>query len=330
VLQSPRILIATGSRPRHVAAIEVDHEHVVDSDSILSVPYLPRNPDRARKRRDRLRVRVDFCGPWVARSSCSTRRPSRLGFLDPSLRAGFLEAFRSMGGSYRGGAEVEGSAFSTAFHRSDVLLKGGDVLRSDIVFAAFGPRREFGRHRSWIGSGSASTAAGHVQVNERFETNIPGHLCGGPMAIGPPALACAAADQGRRRGARRVRSAAALDHQSGPDRRVHDSRDRVRRPVANRGGCEEDRRDRRACRLRRSGRARAHCRPHGGVSSLYICERGTGRVLGVQVIGDGATDLVHLGQAAIATAATAEFFVEQIFNFPTMTEAYRDRRIRRD
>jgi len=54
-----------------------------------------------------------------------------------------------------------------------------------------------------------------------------------------------------------------------------------------------------------------------------LCERGSGRVLGVQVLGDGATDLVHLGQAAIATGQTAEFFVEQIFNFPTMTEAYR-------
>jgi NAD(P) transhydrogenase len=43
----------------------------------------------------------------------------------------------------------------------------------------------------------------------------------------------------------------------------------------------------------------------------------------VQVLGEGATDLVHLGQASIATGGTAEFFVEQIFNFPTMTEAYR-------
>ena len=41
------------------------------------------------------------------------------------------------------------------------------------------------------------------------------------------------------------------------------------------------------------------------------------------MIGEGATDLVHLGQAAIATGATADFFIEQIFNFPTMTEAYR-------
>jgi NAD(P) transhydrogenase len=46
-------------------------------------------------------------------------------------------------------------------------------------------------------------------------------------------------------------------------------------------------------------------------------------VLGVQVLGEGATELVHLGQAAIATGATADFFIEQIFNFPTMSEAYR-------
>jgi len=69
--------------------------------------------------------------------------------------------------------------------------------------------------------------------------------------------------------------------------------------------------------------ARAHIagEPSGFLSLL--CERGTARVLGVQVLGEGATELVHLGQAAIACGATADFFIEQIFNFPTMSEAYR-------
>ncbi|MGB6352984.1 MAG: hypothetical protein WBF21_03280, partial [Steroidobacteraceae bacterium] len=69
--------------------------------------------------------------------------------------------------------------------------------------------------------------------------------------------------------------------------------------------------------------ARAHIagEPVGFLSLL--CERSTARVLGVQVIGEGATELVHLGQAAVATGASADFFIEQIFNFPTMTEAYR-------
>jgi NAD(P) transhydrogenase len=69
--------------------------------------------------------------------------------------------------------------------------------------------------------------------------------------------------------------------------------------------------------------ARAHIAGEAAGFLTLICERHSGRVLGCQVLGEGATDLVHLGQAAIATGSTVEFFVEQIFNFPTMTEAYR-------
>ena len=43
VLEAPRIVLASGSRPRHVPAIKVDHEHILDSDSILSLPYIPRS-----------------------------------------------------------------------------------------------------------------------------------------------------------------------------------------------------------------------------------------------------------------------------------------------
>ena len=48
-----------------------------------------------------------------------------------------------------------------------------------------------------------------------------------------------------------------------------------------------------------------------------------GRVYIINSVGEGATELVHLGQAAIASGATATFFIEQVFNFPTMTESYR-------
>ena len=61
VVRAPRVLLATGSRPRHVAAIEVDHEHILDSDSILSLPYMPALDGGARQRRHRLRVRVHLC-----------------------------------------------------------------------------------------------------------------------------------------------------------------------------------------------------------------------------------------------------------------------------
>jgi NAD(P) transhydrogenase len=69
--------------------------------------------------------------------------------------------------------------------------------------------------------------------------------------------------------------------------------------------------------------ARAHIAGEPTGFLTLLCDRGSARVLGVQVLGEGATELVHLGQAAIATGATADFFIEQIFNFPTMSEAYR-------
>jgi len=62
-----RILLATGSRPRHVPAIQVDHEHILDSDSILSLPYLPRTLIVFGKRRHRLRIRLDFRGAGLHR-----------------------------------------------------------------------------------------------------------------------------------------------------------------------------------------------------------------------------------------------------------------------
>jgi NAD(P) transhydrogenase len=69
--------------------------------------------------------------------------------------------------------------------------------------------------------------------------------------------------------------------------------------------------------------ARAHIAGSPAGFLTLVCERTSSRVLGVQVLGEGATELVHLGQGAIATGSTADFFIEQIFNFPTLSEAYR-------
>ncbi|MEZ6197220.1 MAG: hypothetical protein R3F20_16060 [Planctomycetota bacterium] len=57
---------------------------------------------------------------------------------------------------------------------------------------------------------------------------------------------------------------------------------------------------------------------------LKLIADGEGRkVLGVEVVGDGATDLVHLGQAAIIAGWDVDEFVDNVFNFPTLGEAYR-------
>jgi NAD(P) transhydrogenase len=317
VLQSPRVLLATGSRPRHVPAIEVDHEHVVDSDSILSLPYIPRSMLVLGSGV----IACEYASIFAALGCTVTmldKAAEPLGFLDPALRSGFLAAFRAMGGEYCGGSDVSGARFD-GFSQVEVQLRGGATLTSDIVFAAFGRVANL----DGIGLdrlGVEVSSRGTVQVNERFETNIPGIFAAGD-AIGPPALACAAADQGRR---------AALAALGLPPPALTSlvptgvyTIPEIASVGLSQGEAAARKIDLIVGRADFSEVARAHIvgEPFGFLTLL--CERGSGKVLGVQVLGESATELVHLGQAAIATGATADFFIEQIFNFPTMTEAYR-------
>jgi NAD(P) transhydrogenase len=177
-----------------VSSIAVDHEHILDSDSILSLPYIPRSMVVLGSGV----IACEYASIFAALGCAVTlldKAAEPLGFLDAPLRKGFISAFQAMGGEYRGGAEVAGARFD-GFSQVEVHLGGGEVLKADIVFAAFG------RVANLEGIGLdvlqlAISGRGHVQVDERFETNIPGIFAAGD-AIGPPSLACAAADQGRR------------------------------------------------------------------------------------------------------------------------------------
>jgi NAD(P) transhydrogenase len=54
-----------------------------------------------------------------------------------------------------------------------------------------------------------------------------------------------------------------------------------------------------------------------------LFERKSLAILGVHVIGDGATELVHIGQTAMALGGTVEFLRDAVFNYPTLAEAYK-------
>jgi NAD(P) transhydrogenase len=317
ILQTPRLLLATGSRPRHVAAIEVDHEHVVDSDSILSLPYIPRSMLVLGSGV----IACEYASIFAALGCAVTmldKAAEPLGFLDPALRSGFLAGFRAMGGEYRGGADVTGARFD-GFSQVEVKLREGESLVADIVFAAFGRVANLdGIGLDQLGLGISSR--GTVQVNARFETNIAGIFAAGD-AIGPPALACAAADQGRRA------ALAALGLAPPGLTSLVPTGVYTIPEIACVGLSQSEAAAKRidiiVGRADFSEVARAHIAGEPSGFLTLLCERTSARVLGVQALGEGATELVHLGQAAIATGATADFFIEQIFNFPTMSEAYR-------
>src|SRR5271155_1551319 len=126
VLRAPRVLLATGSRPRHVAAVEVDHEHILDSDSILSLSYIPRSMAVLGSGV----IACEYASIFAALGCAVTmldKAAEPLGFLDPALRAGFLESFHAMGGVYRPAAEATAARFD-GFSDVEVQIKGGETL----------------------------------------------------------------------------------------------------------------------------------------------------------------------------------------------------------
>ena len=316
-LSATHIIIATGSRPRHVPNVPVDHEHILDSDSILTLSYLPRSMIVLGSGV----IACEYASIFAALGTQVTladKASEPLGFLDAQLRQSFLKAFTQAGGIYRGGVDVDSASFD-GVAGVDVRLKQGDTLSGDIVLAAMGRIANIeglGLDRL----GVAMTPRGHVQVDARFATNVAGIHAAGDV-IGPPALACAAANQGRQA----ARAALGLPSSGIPD--LIPTGVYTIPEIACVGLSPAEAQRRHIPIVIGSADfaevARAHIAGNEAGLLQLICERDSARVLGAQIVGEGATDLVHLGQAAIASGATVNFFIEQVFNFPTMTEAYR-------
>lgn len=316
-LHASRIVIATGSRPRQLPHIKVDHERILDSDSILSLPYIPRSIIV-------LGSGVTACeyASIFAALGCKVTladlAPEPLGFLDPALRAAYRSGLEGMGGRYLAGAEPERALFD-GHSRVDVHLRSGDILRADVVMAAFGRAGNvegLGLERL----GMALTQGGHVQVDARLRTNVQGVYAAGDVT-GPPSLWSVAAYQGRRA----VLAAFSKEPAVGMDPvplAVYAIPELacagLTETAAARSGLQVL-----VGRAAFEDVARAHIVGDPAGFLALLCEGATGRVLGVQAAGEGAAELVHLGQAAIARSCSVEFFVEQTYNFPGMSEAYR-------
>jgi NAD(P) transhydrogenase len=49
----------------------------------------------------------------------------------------------------------------------------------------------------------------------------------------------------------------------------------------------------------------------------------TRELLGVHILGEGASELIHIGQAVMAFGGTVDYFVNTVFNYPTLAECYK-------
>jgi NAD(P) transhydrogenase len=196
---------------------------------------------------------------------------------------------------------------------------GGEVASGQLLYAA---GREGRTEELNLGAiGIVPDKRGYLAVNARYQTAVP-HILAAGDAIGFPALAATSMEQGR----------VAVCHAFGFEykRSVADLLPYgiYTIPEVSALGETED-----SCRLEgiryAVGRAYYAENARGKIAGdnegllKLIVDRGTRKLIGVHVIGERATELVHIGQAVIHLDGTVDAFIEMVFNFPSLAEAYK-------
>jgi NAD(P) transhydrogenase len=316
-LTAGTIILATGSRPRNPENIPVDHEHILDSDSLLSMIYLPRSLTIIGGGV----IGCEYASIFALLGTQVTlidRAPSPLQFMDHELVTHFVKLFEQQGGRYLGGQQIMEVRWDGAAHVV-TTLKAPPPVKSEKLLVALG-RQANVEDLNLAAAGLTATEKGTLSVNQFCQTDVPHIYAVGDM-VGAPALASKAMEQGRRA----VRHALNLpvgDAAStiplgiytipemasiGLDEAA--ARERYRNPLIGRAKFEEV--------------ARAQISGAGQGLLKMVADPSGEQLLGVQIVGDSATELVHLGQSALQQGATIEFFIDNIFNFPTYAETYR-------
>jgi NAD(P) transhydrogenase len=316
-VQGERVLIATGSRPRKPDEVPVDHEAILDSDSILSMIYLPRS--------------LLVLGGGVIASEFATifqalgvevsmidGRQRPLAFLDDELSQRFVSAFEADGGRFLGETKTRALG-GDGLGGVTLELEDGRALRAEKALVALGRSAQV-KGLELANAGLELNQRGHLSVDAHGRTCVP-HIYAAGDVIGPPALAASATEQGRR----------AVNHALGRTDQAACSVVPMGiytiPELASIGLTESEARARHGNVL--VGRARFDQLARGAINGdtrgwlKLLAQPGSGAILGAHVLGDGAAELIHQAQLAMLGGLPARTFVEQVFNFPTLAEAYR-------
>ncbi|HEX8339517.1 MAG TPA: Si-specific NAD(P)(+) transhydrogenase, partial [Tepidisphaeraceae bacterium] len=322
-LTADKFFIAIGTRPAKPDNVPFDDKSVFCSDGLLKIGELPKSM---------IVVGAGVIGTEYAcmiaalgvKVTLVDSRNEVLGFLDREIAEALMYQMRRAGITLRLGekvARIEKIEAGLGYNQPLVMavLESGKTLRSQTLLYAVG--------RQGTTSALQADRAGidaddrqRLHVNEFYQTNVP-HIYAVGDVIGFPALASTAMEQGR---------LAACHAYGQPTNSVPELF-----PLGIYAIPEVSMVGRTEGQLTAAGipyeaglaeyRELARGQLLGdedGILKLLI-HQDTHEILGVHVIGTGATELVHIGQAVMAYKGTVDFFINNVFNWPTLAEAYK-------
>jgi NAD(P) transhydrogenase len=316
-LNAEKVLIAAGSTPIHPGMFPFEDYRVWDSDYIVNMEFMPK------------RMAVVGAGIIGCEYACMfaalgievtliNARPKLLHFLDQDVREILELQMGNLG--IRILSEVRVAACETQTDGVALSLESGESIDVDAVLVAVGRR---GNVESLALDRAAITPTewGSIEVDDHYETSTQGVYAAGDI-VGFPALASTSMEQARLA----IVHAFDLKYKKGVGPVLPMGIFTIPE-IGVAGETEEQVRESGmpyvVGRASYSGNARGQIvGDTEGMLKLIFSEPEM-RLLGVSVIGEGATELVHVGLMGLMMDATSEVFIEICFNYPTLGQLYK-------
>ncbi len=318
IYSAARFVIAVGTRTYRPAHVAFDGQSVLDSDEILNLTRLPRQLVVVGGGV----IGMEYASIFSALDAKVTvleSAESLLPFLDRELADEFVHDLRDRGVTVRYGCKVRAVHAPEPSH-CVIEIEDGRTLGADMVLFAAG-RVGATEALGLEACGLCADPRGRIAVDPKtFQTALP-HIYAVGDVIGFPSLASTSMEQGR------IAACHAFDEPAHAPPEFFPYGIYSVPEISTVGMTEEEVRKRAipydcgVARFRETSRGHIMGLSAGFLKMIFSLE--TRRLLGVHIVGEGATELIHIGQAVLNLKGTLDYFVENTFNYPTLAEAYK-------
>ena len=310
------IVIATGTTPARPSAVDFDEERILDSDEVFALQEIPSSLGVVGAGV----IGIEYASMFAAlgtRVTVVEQRERMLDFCDPEIVESLKFHLRDQAVTFRFGEKVVNVQVSNG-GTITTLASGKRIPAAAVMYSA--GRQGCTDRLDLAAAGLEADNRGRLSVDEHYRTPVE-HIYAVGDVIGFPALAATSMDQGR----------LAAYHAFGEPVRELTALQPIgiyTIPEISYCGATEAELTSSAVpyevgisRYRELARGQIVGDAYGMLKLLVsTVDR---KILGVHVFGTGATDLVHIGQAVMGCGGTVDYLVDTVFNYPTLSEAYK-------
>ena len=314
------IIVAAGTHASSDEHILFDGQRIFTSDDILSLERLPRTLTVVGAGVIGCEFACIFATLGV-RVTLVDKRERLLPFVDREITDALTYRLRENRVTMRLGEEVSAIEPIETEHgdRVRISLTSGKQILTDKALYSIG-RRGATDGLNLDAAGLTADSRGRLKVNEYYQTSVP-HIYAVGDLIGFPSLASTSMEQGR------LAACHAANVPASNASTLFPYGIYTIPEISMVGRTEEELTDEGVpyeigtAHYREIARGQILGDQTGLLKLIFHMD--TREVLGVHIIGEGASELVHIGQAVMAFGGKVDYFVDAVFNYPTLAECYK-------